>query len=167
MFIARILFFRLYESPRFLVHAGRKEDAAEALSEIAKFNGFEFTVTVAEVNDDGEAEDPIARPTSYHATESDYIGAADIDAEEDRLLSGISHPRPHHRRMSTASMLSTTSRRKVNRIVPKWIRNPILEWFRRIESLLYGDWRQRTLLIWAIWGNMAFGNRLSTVTIFD
>ncbi|KAJ7740258.1 MFS general substrate transporter [Mycena maculata] len=39
MFVARILFFRLHESPRFLVHAGRPAEALEALQLIARFNG--------------------------------------------------------------------------------------------------------------------------------
>ncbi|KAJ7043097.1 MFS general substrate transporter [Mycena alexandri] len=39
MFLARIVFFRLYESPRFLVHAGRPKEALEALQLIARFNG--------------------------------------------------------------------------------------------------------------------------------
>ncbi|KAF7364811.1 MFS general substrate transporter [Mycena venus] len=39
MFIARIVFFRLHESPRFLVHAGRPAEALETLQLIARFNG--------------------------------------------------------------------------------------------------------------------------------
>ncbi|KAJ7490461.1 MFS general substrate transporter [Mycena latifolia] len=39
MFLARIAFFRLHESPRFLVHAGRPEEALETLQLIARFNG--------------------------------------------------------------------------------------------------------------------------------
>ncbi|KAJ6508275.1 MFS general substrate transporter [Mycena sanguinolenta] len=39
MFIARILLFHLYESPRYLVHAGRPAEALEVLQLIARFNG--------------------------------------------------------------------------------------------------------------------------------
>ncbi|KAJ6597770.1 major facilitator superfamily domain-containing protein [Mycena vulgaris] len=39
MFLARIVFFRLHKSPRFLVHAGRPEEALETLQLIARFNG--------------------------------------------------------------------------------------------------------------------------------
>ncbi|KAJ7701373.1 major facilitator superfamily domain-containing protein [Mycena rosella] len=39
MFLARIVFFRLHESPRFLVHAGRPAEALETLQLIARFNG--------------------------------------------------------------------------------------------------------------------------------
>ncbi|CAK5273982.1 unnamed protein product [Mycena citricolor] len=39
MFIGRILLFRLHESPRYLVHAGRPSEALEALQMIALYNG--------------------------------------------------------------------------------------------------------------------------------
>ncbi|KAJ7647043.1 MFS general substrate transporter [Roridomyces roridus] len=39
MFIARVVFFRLHESPRFLVHAGRPAEALVALQAMARFNG--------------------------------------------------------------------------------------------------------------------------------
>ncbi|KAJ7250028.1 major facilitator superfamily domain-containing protein [Mycena haematopus] len=39
MFVARIVLFRLHESPRFLVHAGRPAEALEVLQLIARFNG--------------------------------------------------------------------------------------------------------------------------------
>ncbi|KAH9020563.1 MFS general substrate transporter [Lactarius deliciosus] len=42
MFIARIVFFRLHESPRYLVHAGRPQDALESLQMISRFNGSEL-----------------------------------------------------------------------------------------------------------------------------
>ncbi|KAJ7250029.1 major facilitator superfamily domain-containing protein [Mycena haematopus] len=39
MFVARIVLFRLHESPRLLVHAGRPAEALEVLQLIARFNG--------------------------------------------------------------------------------------------------------------------------------
>lgn len=39
MFLGRIAFFRLHESPRFLVTNGRHSDALEIVHDIAKFNG--------------------------------------------------------------------------------------------------------------------------------
>lgn len=39
LFSARFLFFRFYESPKFLVNKGREQDAIDVLHKIAKFNG--------------------------------------------------------------------------------------------------------------------------------
>lgn len=52
MFLARIVFFRLYESPRYLVHAGRPHEAVKSLQLIAKFNGSDLSIELADVRDD-------------------------------------------------------------------------------------------------------------------
>ncbi|KAG5716957.1 hypothetical protein E4T56_gene15898, partial [Termitomyces sp. T112] len=51
MFIARILFFRLHESPRYLVHAGRHLEAIESLQMISRFNGSDLTLELEDVQD--------------------------------------------------------------------------------------------------------------------
>lgn len=51
MFIARILFFRLHESPRYLVHAGRPHEAIESLQLISKFNGSELSIDLDDIED--------------------------------------------------------------------------------------------------------------------
>ncbi|KAG6885648.1 hypothetical protein C0993_011782 [Termitomyces sp. T159_Od127] len=51
MFIARILFFRLHESPRYLVHAGRHLEAIESLRMISRFNGSDLTLELEDVQD--------------------------------------------------------------------------------------------------------------------
>jgi len=51
MFLARMVFFRLHESPRFLVHAGRPQDALESLQMISKFNGSELELNLGDVED--------------------------------------------------------------------------------------------------------------------
>jgi hypothetical protein len=51
MFLGRIVFFRLHESPRYLVHAGRKQDALESLQMISKFNGSELELDLEDVED--------------------------------------------------------------------------------------------------------------------
>lgn len=51
MFLGRIVFFRLHESPRYLVHAGRKQDALESLQMISKFNGSELALELEDVED--------------------------------------------------------------------------------------------------------------------
>ncbi len=51
MFIARIVFFRLHESPRYLVHAGRPHEAIESLQLISKFNGSELSLGLDDIED--------------------------------------------------------------------------------------------------------------------
>jgi hypothetical protein len=51
MFLGRILFFRLHESPRYLVQAGRKQDALESLQMISRFNGSELALDLEDVED--------------------------------------------------------------------------------------------------------------------
>ena len=51
MFLGRIVFFRLHESPRYLVHAGRKQDALESLQMISRFNGSELALELEDVED--------------------------------------------------------------------------------------------------------------------
>ncbi|KAI0335781.1 MFS general substrate transporter [Cubamyces sp. BRFM 1775] len=51
MFLARIVFFRLHESPRYLVHAGRPQEAVESLQLISRFNGEELDLDMGDVQD--------------------------------------------------------------------------------------------------------------------
>ncbi|KAL1745814.1 major facilitator superfamily domain-containing protein [Schizophyllum fasciatum] len=61
MFFARMVFFRLHESPRYLVHAGRHQEALRSLQLISRFNGSDLTLELSDVHD----------------------GAKDADADED------------------------------------------------------------------------------------
>ncbi|KAH9480727.1 putative MFS-type transporter PB1E7.08c [Psilocybe cubensis] len=51
MFVARMVLFRLHESPRFLVHAGRPQDAIRSLQLISKFNGSSLSIELEDVRD--------------------------------------------------------------------------------------------------------------------
>jgi len=51
MFLARMVFFRLHESPRYLVHAGRHQEALESLQLISRFNGSELSLELEDVED--------------------------------------------------------------------------------------------------------------------
>lgn len=55
MFLARIVFFRLHESPRYLVHAGRQQEALESLQLIARFNGDDLDLGLEDVQDHAPA----------------------------------------------------------------------------------------------------------------
>jgi len=47
----RVIFFRLYESPRYLVAAGRPTEAIESLHMISRFNGEELDLSLRDVRD--------------------------------------------------------------------------------------------------------------------
>jgi hypothetical protein len=51
MFAARMVFFRLHESPRYLVHAGRPQEALESLQMISQFNGENLALSLEDVED--------------------------------------------------------------------------------------------------------------------
>ena len=51
MFLARMVFFRLHESPRYLVHAGRPQDAIKSLQLISRFNGSDIPIELEDVRD--------------------------------------------------------------------------------------------------------------------
>ncbi len=142
MFLSRILFFRLHESPRFLVHTGREEEAAIALTDIAKFNGDRLRVTVADVKDDNE----------------DDFGEV-FESEEER--EGLLMPSPvrtaHIRMDSSAPLQRPTKPSRSANFLRKWLGTPLQGWYSRITGLLRGEWKTRTLLIWGIWMSMAFG----------
>lgn len=62
MFLARIVFFRLHESPRYLVHAGRPEEAIVSLQLISKFNGSELSLGLDDVADHIQHDQSPAHP---------------------------------------------------------------------------------------------------------
>jgi hypothetical protein len=66
MFLARILLFRLHESPRYLVHAGRHREALESLQLISRFNGSDITIDLEDVDD---RRPPSPRPPSTGSDE--------------------------------------------------------------------------------------------------
>ncbi|KAI1790173.1 MFS general substrate transporter [Ganoderma leucocontextum] len=68
MFLARMVFFRLHESPRYLVHAGRPLEAIESLQMISKFNGSELFLDPEDVDDNVLAS---ATQTSLPNTRAD------------------------------------------------------------------------------------------------
>src|SRR5882757_1981752 len=64
MFIARMVFFRLHESPRYLVHAGRHQEALESLQLISRFNGSELSLELEDVDDRLPSNSEVHAPSS-------------------------------------------------------------------------------------------------------
>ncbi|KAJ6583947.1 MFS general substrate transporter [Mycena vulgaris] len=101
MFLARIAFFRLHESPRFLVHAGRPEEALETLQLIARFNGAPGLAGELELADVDDTVTP-RDPASYEAIGSSAKGV----------------PYWAHRWAARVRMV----------LVPEWRRTTVLVW---------------------------------------
>jgi hypothetical protein len=154
MFLARVFFFRIHESPRFLVHTGREEEAAVTLTDIANFNGDRIRVTVADVKDD--EEDDIRDsydPSGGHGRDSEEReGLLEHSPTTPTTPSATQPPRTHLRRSSVPPGPA--------RVVRRWIGKPLEGWYGRVSGLLTGEWRTRTLLIWGIWMSMALGKLL-------
>lgn len=90
MFLARIAFFRLHESPRYLVHAGRHQEAIESLQMISKFNGSELELDVEDVRDHLRPSEILANTASNTASQSpdrDVVFNADADEDEETRVS--------------------------------------------------------------------------------
>lgn len=92
MFICRMVFFRLHESPRFLVHAGRAQEALESLQMISRFNGSELSLELDDVDDsppppcDGQADSAAGERRRNPADEEARRGVETIfDADALRL----------------------------------------------------------------------------------
>ena len=97
MFLARMVFFRLYESPRYLVHAGRPQDALESLQMISKFNGSELELDLEDVEDrirvpPARTQDSAIRTGSGHRPPS--LRLFDADAEISSSPTDIKPPSP-------------------------------------------------------------------------
>ncbi|KAL1729666.1 major facilitator superfamily domain-containing protein [Schizophyllum commune] len=105
MFFARMVFFRLHESPRYLVHAGRHQEALQSLQMISRFNGADLSLKLADVHDElhpedadaKEDEDPaLARRSSSLRRSSTLFDAGDdLDDEGDQ--------RPQHPRHTSST----------------------------------------------------------------
>ncbi|KAI0322023.1 MFS general substrate transporter [Amylostereum chailletii] len=76
MFAARMIFFRLHESPRYLVHAGRPEEAIESLQLISRFNGSELELFLEDVLDRVDRVDSGPLPPSTHEERTPLNSAA-------------------------------------------------------------------------------------------
>ncbi|CAH7668600.1 major facilitator superfamily domain-containing protein [Phakopsora pachyrhizi] len=138
MFLSRVLFFRIMESPKYLIASGRSADAIIVLEEISAQNGVELIVS-----------------------ESDLIDQRHSDAQgllvrnnEDRSyrLIGEHHHHHHQHRRFGADDGSDSGF--------VWIKSARIGWLifcERLEVLMSPELRTKTILIWSIWIVVAFG----------
>ncbi|GAA6007178.1 hypothetical protein JCM10207_001534 [Rhodosporidiobolus poonsookiae] len=164
MFLARILFIRLQESPKFLVAANRPSAAVIALRRISKINGEEVRWVLSDVVDEvptptspgrsgsskerrpsdvgyastGETTSPTRQPASPPSPADDV---SDLDLESDADLSNISFGSARLRKERPAW---------IERLPRGW-QDGAEEYLARVEELLQPEWKRTTVLVWAIW----------------
>ncbi|THH16949.1 hypothetical protein EW146_g3782 [Bondarzewia mesenterica] len=124
MFLARMVFFRLHESPRYLVHAGRHQEALESLQLISRFNGDDLDIGLHDVDDSlrkpssesrpflpsptsdigrqGERQQPLETDVETLGERGTPLFAADVEAPE---MSSSQHlvDRANHSPLTTAT----------------------------------------------------------------
>jgi hypothetical protein len=90
MFLARIVFFRLHESPRYLVHAGRPQEALVSLRMISRFNGSNLTIDLDDVDDHRpptrsllDDDDEVLTPFILNGREETHFHAHDRNGHDD------------------------------------------------------------------------------------
>lgn len=184
MFVCRLVLFRIYESPRWLVHAGRKEDAVKALSQIAKYNRQEFDFSLEDVHDEDEIETTLQREVTAtrHSMEQPLLlSPATQDGTPNSTSTLSQYFAPHHQRLrshsrtrrstSAYSRYSTYSTHgnyarishKVLTYLPRWLRRPLEHWLNRFEQLIVEEWRERVWLIWGVWCTMSLAYTMFNV----
>ena len=105
MFFARMVFFRLHESPRYLVHAGRHQEALQSLQMISRFNGADLSLKLADVHDELHPEDADAKedddPSLARRSSSLRRSSTLFDAGDD--LDDEGNQRPQHPRHTSST----------------------------------------------------------------
>lgn len=91
MWLARVVLFRLRESPSWLVSVGRRDEAADVLSQIAEVNGQSHNFTASHL-ECGES-DPAKMHDSYPPPQADEPPAEHWrTALQNRLSILLQHP---------------------------------------------------------------------------
>ncbi|KAH7101221.1 MFS general substrate transporter [Auriculariales sp. MPI-PUGE-AT-0066] len=174
MFLCRIIFFRLHESPRFLVATGRPQEALVSLRKINKFNGGDLLIEIGDVSDQpspaapasayGVAEQP--QPSGSTPPSYDSVGELPHPVHTSPIVESTPES-PRRLRVRSASEVTTASmlRRTPEwiRPLPRIIRRPLLAAHDRLEITLSPEWRKTTLLVWAIWLLMSLGYTMVNV----
>ncbi|KZO97152.1 MFS general substrate transporter [Calocera viscosa TUFC12733] len=179
MCIARIVLFRMRESPRFLVASGRHADAVHSLRRIMSFNGHDYPLTIEDIMDgpqdieqqkdaqpigSGNARPPLSAGShqmEYHATNEspdphlshNHTFVTPVEEQGPQLPAApVFAPIPHVH-LQKVSKLST---------IPL-IGHPLAAWLERMELLFTPEWRKTTILVWSAWALIALSYTMFNV----
>lgn len=143
--LLRVVFFRILESPRYLVSSGRAEEARVALSRIAAFNGAPLPVALSDVDDSRQQSTARTnRPASSTRGGYSALATDPQEGEPPNTEPGADQP---------------DSADEVNKDLPPWLADRLPDqWQKGISTLqstysilLNKDWKRTTLLVWGIW----------------
>jgi len=102
---------------------------------------------------------PFSRTTSsvsITSVQKDTI-VEDLSSVEQSLLPGLDDIHDHARYSSTASRRSSIFEQRMRRVLPKWLRRPLMGWWDRVKMVLSPEWLKTTLLVWSTWCAMSLG----------
>ncbi|GAA5990038.1 hypothetical protein JCM11641_001483 [Rhodosporidiobolus odoratus] len=176
MFLARVLFFRLQESAKFLVAINRPTQAVVALRRISKMNGEDVKWALSDVIDDTESASSSGRNktqtrTGGYETTSDTgspprrpspplspsSDVSDLDLESDPSLSYAFAHRP-------ARLRNAHDRPEWLDRLPSGWQPGVEDYLARVRELLGdGEGRQTTMLVWGVWGLASAGYTIFNV----
>ncbi|GAA5988837.1 hypothetical protein JCM10908_006191 [Rhodotorula pacifica] len=161
---ARVLMFRLHESPKFLVASNRPSAAVVTLRRISKFNGDQSLWALSDVVDDN-SDPPSPSNASLVAKSPPGYEAMGHTSPESRPRSSLASPLHVPSTLEDgdlsdfslpASVLSVGGRGSkdlppwIYRL-PKTIQPAVAAYADRFSELLAPKWRRTTFLVWTIW----------------
>ncbi|MCO5614000.1 hypothetical protein L7F22_068280 [Adiantum nelumboides] len=176
--MARLVFFTLFESPKYLVSAGKHEEARSVLQRIAAFNGDPKRVRLSDVSDRNEPQTTSFRPNRTRSTfipdhqptqpprsSIDWSNGQDqerqglmanadeeIDTEtQQRRHSFGGHEHQHDSEWQASIQSNNTKWSKTLKFLPESWRPSVGESVSRYTELFSPYWRKTTILVWSIW----------------
>lgn len=152
--IARLVFFTLWESPKYLVSAGKHEEARDILQRIAAFNGDPKKVRLSDVTDSQasgrrscnvQSRQGLQRGSQRNSMEEGYgveenerlLGSESLQGVNDQEDDALSHTRERWP--------------KLLEWVPSSWRPSLREGASRYAKLFEPKWKKTTVLVWSIW----------------
>lgn len=172
--ILRLVFFRLLESPRYLVSSGRAEEARVALQRIAAFNGAPLPVSLSDVqdggdgggdgNDRGAGAESSRKPRRGNGhgyvsiPQQDDGGGGDDDDEDDD-----NHDEASVRSHSQSASSPPPAGPSLLSHLPKDWQEGAHSLASKYHILFDDDWRATTLLTWGIWSSVTLAYTMFNV----
>ena len=158
MFLCRSAFFRLHESPKWLVGAGRTDDAVLALRAIVQTNGEPFALAVADVID-----------TPCDESKDVENGYAAIDRSPSPPGTGFGDYTPvatnEHNHEASLSPVHVEARLPHPWVsaLPESIATRVSDYLNHVGQLFSPQWARTTILLWCIWTLVSAGYTIFNV----